>query len=789
MRVSVLKSIRKRVVATATAVVLIVGAGGGLAATAAYADDAAPDQPTTSVVTPGDASPSQESAPAPEAPAAAAPVAAAPAPVAVEAPVAAAPVVAPSEATSNVQTPAEQLTTDDAARTTGQGHAPPPPPVSKKVFVCKYVGTPGVNERLQTGQNPISVSVNSIKNWDGTIPGYFADAQGRSYTLAYDEGQAKPDVSACPTPVVVCKDAGSLTWTKDAHLTTMTVTLKKGFDSCDVSLNSYETEGATWETSGNQTFVDHATIHLTKENPTGTLTVKTQGCFQQHDGYIGTTRYDGKDGALPHYPNSSTPAGLIDHWNGAVDCTPPPLTPKVCTTIATGPTATNLDAKGWYQSDTRATGRVDYVNGGVRLHTTDAANPGSSQNKATLYRAITPTPLSEFGEPSVTFADGGTGVKPGMQVGIDVDGDGDWDGYLVGEPWSYGAHNWWVNKPGFNVPSGMGYTSFGSWADFVAANPKAKVIELGLSLGSGVLGDWTVTNLTAGCTSYTFNYVKPTTPVEGTPVITAVGPTCATPFNTITYNIPVGLSVNGFTGTGSIRAEDYPDARGDGSSIYGHWNVPVVVQDGFSYNGPTTLQFDLIDPATVNCATLPDKVTFTCDAYKIAGATLADKPFTITDSENGDTITLSDYESDKGGYYVEDTMTKAGVRTVQITFLPYVGVAPAPGEGDTYTLVDIEGRQFAQWTHTFTKCDDTTTPPTTTPTSHTSTPVTPASNGGANTGLNGSQPGTSTSFWTAGNSATFGIGLLVVIVALFGVGMMLVRRRNRNNGEAGVEAL
>ena len=30
-----------------------------------------------------------------------------------------------------------------------------------KVFVCKYVGTPGVNERLQTGGNPIDVSINT----------------------------------------------------------------------------------------------------------------------------------------------------------------------------------------------------------------------------------------------------------------------------------------------------------------------------------------------------------------------------------------------------------------------------------------------------------------------------------------------------------------------------------------------------------------------------------------------------------------------------------------------------
>ena len=36
-----------------------------------------------------------------------------------------------------------------------------------KVFVCKYVGTPGVNERLQTGDNPIDVSINSIPSYPG----------------------------------------------------------------------------------------------------------------------------------------------------------------------------------------------------------------------------------------------------------------------------------------------------------------------------------------------------------------------------------------------------------------------------------------------------------------------------------------------------------------------------------------------------------------------------------------------------------------------------------------------
>jgi hypothetical protein len=75
--------------------------------------------------------------------------------------------------------------------------------MNKKVFVCKYVGKPHVDERLQTGQNPISVSTHAIQHngWNGQIPGWFSDAQGRSYVIAYDHGQPEPSVSDCPTTV------------------------------------------------------------------------------------------------------------------------------------------------------------------------------------------------------------------------------------------------------------------------------------------------------------------------------------------------------------------------------------------------------------------------------------------------------------------------------------------------------------------------------------------------------------------------------------------------------------
>lgn len=67
---------------------------------------------------------------------------------------------------------------------------------NKKVFVCKYIGEPGVDERLQTGQNPINVSINSIKDYQG-VGSYFNDEHGRSFVVAEDTGQEEPE---CPVP-------------------------------------------------------------------------------------------------------------------------------------------------------------------------------------------------------------------------------------------------------------------------------------------------------------------------------------------------------------------------------------------------------------------------------------------------------------------------------------------------------------------------------------------------------------------------------------------------------------
>lgn len=78
----------------------------------------------------------------------------------------------------------------------------------KKVYVCKFVGTPGVDERLQTGDNPLEVSVNAIKVKPVVVGSFFNDKQGRSFVLGYVPMNPAPGLIDCqakltPTPTQV----------------------------------------------------------------------------------------------------------------------------------------------------------------------------------------------------------------------------------------------------------------------------------------------------------------------------------------------------------------------------------------------------------------------------------------------------------------------------------------------------------------------------------------------------------------------------------------------------------
>jgi len=85
-----------------------------------------------------------------------------------------------------------------AALANGKDKTPKEP---KKVYVCKYVGTPGVDERLQTGQNPIEVAISAtgVGAYPASFPQTFADAHGKSVAIGYVGGE---DVLGGPYPVL-----------------------------------------------------------------------------------------------------------------------------------------------------------------------------------------------------------------------------------------------------------------------------------------------------------------------------------------------------------------------------------------------------------------------------------------------------------------------------------------------------------------------------------------------------------------------------------------------------------
>jgi hypothetical protein len=88
-----------------------------------------------------------------------------------------------------------------AATAASAGAQGPGPNGEHKVVVCKYVGTPGVDERLQTGNNPIVVDYHSLPGFEPATDGFpfaFADAQGQSIAVQWTFDVHFSDLSVCP---------------------------------------------------------------------------------------------------------------------------------------------------------------------------------------------------------------------------------------------------------------------------------------------------------------------------------------------------------------------------------------------------------------------------------------------------------------------------------------------------------------------------------------------------------------------------------------------------------------
>jgi hypothetical protein len=147
--------------------------------------------------------------------------------------------------------------------------------------------------------------------------------------------------TAAAAVVPACTSA-DITWTALSP-TSSTVTLVDPTFSCWVSLNSYDTAGATWATSGTQTADGHDSVELMPSKTTATLSApftKNSTCFGQTDLYGGTQLFDGTDGALPLYPGTVTPLNLLAFWNGSTTSCTPASSPTPPPVVSTPPPTT-----------------------------------------------------------------------------------------------------------------------------------------------------------------------------------------------------------------------------------------------------------------------------------------------------------------------------------------------------------------------------------------------------------------------------------------------------------------
>jgi hypothetical protein len=159
----------------------------------------------------------------------------------------------------------------------------------------------------------------------------------------------------------------------------------------------------------------------------------------------------------------------------------------------------------WDFSETRATGHYHLSPDGLRIWTEGS----TSTDKVAAYLPVS-VPLASVDGGGVQYV-AESGITPGAQAVVDIDGDSVPDGILVGES-VYGS-NWWLTnsataafKAGApHTGGGNGSNWFGTLTEWGDAFPDATVVAVGFSLGSGVHGDGIVESVTLGSTVYTID--------------------------------------------------------------------------------------------------------------------------------------------------------------------------------------------------------------------------------------------------------------------------------------------
>ncbi len=432
----------------------------------------------------------------------------------------------------------------------------------KKVYVCKYVGTPGVNEQLQTGDNPISVSTSSLKGFNG-LGSYFNDKHEKSVAIAWDNGdKIEPAISMCdsadsgdnevtPLPSGIKDVCGP---NNDTVPSTDTATYTVEDDS-DWSNNS---RTVTYETTGSLVFSESDGWTVSADGKTATYTYQdwNTACAvnpcsanyftdykmweitwgTQHTDTNGVSTFDMQShGGLVSVNNKPVPSYMTPDWhwlyvteaevnNGrtvtygfadgtiitavvsanANNCpavewtTTPPPTVTICEEALPTIHSTNLDQNGWTLPMDAA-----YVDGGIKLNVS-GTNPDTSWDETYIERSFV-GPLADIGD-QIDFT-----ASPEQYVGIHIVTD---KGVLVYEKEGSYAGKWWSKSDFGATASGMGYATFDTLANIVAKNPGVMTSALRILYTNPAATSSTVNSVTVGCAIYTFSHEDDETPTN-----------------------------------------------------------------------------------------------------------------------------------------------------------------------------------------------------------------------------------------------------------------------------------
>lgn len=369
----------------------------------------------------------------------------------------------------------------------------------------------------------------------------------------------------------------------------------------------------------------------------------------------------------------------------------------------------------WSLVETRATGHNALLANGLHIWTEGA----TSTDKVAGYHPVN-FPLANLGNQTIAQSidyTAATGTAPGLQLAVDFDGNGTFDGYLVGE--SIYGNNWWLStssaqfvKDGApNTGSGNGSDWFGTPNEWLASFPNAQVKAIGYSLGSGVHGDGVLKRISLGCTNYTFGLAAPTltAPSDGS-VVNGASVTnswssvdSATKYEYQSFNDVAGHSQR-FDGTFATTSKTATNVA-DGTVFY--WRVRAIDSTGAA--GPWSNGGNLwkvtIDSSKPSAPTL---LAPSNNGYEKTN----DFYFTWTDSSDSGSPVTYEFQSDNNSNFSSpwDSIANGNSEQNHLTS-PKIHSTGAP-DGTYYwrvRAIDAAGNTSA-WSDTWKMTIDTHTP-------------------------------------------------------------------------------